>query len=186
MVRDTFLDALLFVVSLVSLVFALGEQFGWWDELTGRAIAKIGVARLYSAEGYPKTWIYSDRSEDQAVFDALEKRINRHTSNKTVRNLASQGNRPWLITVGGSPFQLKDLKPGWKSAVYSDVHPVMYIYKVEGSEMGNGKAARVATLGELSKWLENEQANRRFWVISVLIGILSLVVLTIRLTVLGN
>ena len=186
MSRDAFLNALLFVVPLVSLLFALGEKFEWWDTLTGRTAAKKGMERFYSVGGYPKTWIYRDRIEDKAIFNALERRINHRTSNETVRRLVRQGNRPRIITVGGMPFQITGLEPGMKSSVYSEVHPILYIYPIESSEEGKGKAAQVATLGELSQWLENEQANRRFWIVSVLIGLLSLLVLFISLVASGR
>ena len=70
---------------VLMLLFALGEQFGWWDKLTGRAAAKTGLERFRSAEGYPKTWIYKDRMEDRKIFEALEKRINQKTSSETVK-----------------------------------------------------------------------------------------------------
>ena len=59
----------------------------------------------------------------------------------------------------------------------------MYLYMDDdGSGGGQGKTGQVATLGELSQWLEDEKKNRNFWVASIFVGgILSIVILLIRL-----
>jgi hypothetical protein len=61
---------ILFVVPICTIIFALGEQFSWWDSLTGRSKALEEKNRLYSAEGYPRTWIYRNREDDVKVFRA--------------------------------------------------------------------------------------------------------------------
>lgn len=171
---------LLLIAPVGTLVFALGEQFKWWDKLTGRSRALEGKERLYSAEGYPKTWIYRDTDEDKDIFRALERRINRRTSDKTMKKLIEQGIRPHLITVAGEPFQLSGLEPKMKKTIYAEIHPVVYIYKLNEQNRVKEKVAHVTNLGELSRWLEDEKANRRFWVTSFTIGILSLTVLLLK------
>jgi hypothetical protein len=39
---------------------------------------------------------------------------------------------------------------------------------------------QAATLGELNTWLEDQKTTRRFWIVSFLLGILSLVVLYLK------
>ncbi len=45
--------------------------------------------------------------------------------------------------------------------------------------MTNIEASLDRTHTELTKWLEEEKANRRFWIVSLIVGILSLVVLLV-------
>jgi hypothetical protein len=115
--NNTFEQILLSIAPLVTLVFALGEQFGWWDKLTGRSKALEGLERLYSAEGYPKTYIRKDKDEDEAVFRALERRISPRTSDEPIKNLICEGIHPHSITVVGQPIQITGLEPKMKNFV---------------------------------------------------------------------
>lgn len=74
---------LLTLAPSATLIFALGEQFGWWDELTGRSKALEGLEQLNSAEGCPKTFIRRD--EDEALFFALERRISQRTPDELMK-----------------------------------------------------------------------------------------------------
>ena len=171
---------LLLIAPLATLVFALGEQFGWWDRLTGRSKALEGLERLYSAEGYPKTHI--QRDEDRAIFHALERRISPRTSDELMKKRMAEGIVPNAITVVGRPFEVTGLEPRMKSFVYADIHPVVYLYSFEDQNRKHEKVAQVTTLGELTKWLDNEKTDRRFWVVSLIVGILSIVMLFLTST----
>ena len=171
---------LLSLAPFATLLFALGEQVGWWDRLTGRSDAIEGLERLNSAEGYPTTFI--QKNEDATLFRALEKRISRRTSDELMKERIKRGIVPHTTTVAGRPIEITGLEPGMRKFVYADIHPVAYIYSFKERNETKEKLAQVTTLGELTRWLDLEKADRRFWVVSLIVGILSLAVLFLTST----
>ena len=91
-----------------------------------------------------------------------------------------QGVFPHAITVVGRPIQITGVEPSTRSFIYADIHPVVYIYSFEEQNETKEKAAQVTTLGELARWLDNERADRRFWIVSLIVGVLSLIVVERR------
>lgn len=164
------------MISILTILFAIGERFSWWDYLTGREYAVEGLERLRSAEGYPKSWIYRDKKEDKKIFFSLERRINKYSKETKLRQIVKNNIHPTIITVGGNPLIIYGLKPGMMNRVYSSVHPVLYLYFPEKQREGKGKALQVCTLGELQRWLEQEKNALRFWVITILFGSLTVII----------
>lgn len=175
-------EYLLFIIPIITLVYSLGEYWKWWDYITSRAKAIDGYKRLKSAEGFPKTWIYKDKKEDYKIFNALLKRISKRTNNKNIISLKAQKITPTLITIGGVPIIIEGLEPNMKNSVYADIHPVLFIYGVHSSDQhSKGKAAEACNLGDLEKWIEDEKVARRYWIITIIVGLLSLILIYIRI-----
>ena len=52
-------------ITISTVIFAIGEKFSWWDYVTKRKYALEGLERLWSAEGYPTSWIYINKKNDK-------------------------------------------------------------------------------------------------------------------------
>jgi hypothetical protein len=169
----------------VQLAYVVGEHFGAWDRLSGRADALAGLRRLKSGHGYPESWIYDD-AKDQRVFKALASRISRLVTREALKQVLADGHRPSLITIGGSPIALTHLPPQWPAEerrVYVSEHPVIFVFGVtRNEERQKGKAERACSIGDLERDLERERGRRQFWfgtVAIVLIGIAMTLVTTV-------
>lgn len=178
---------LLFIApTLLTIAYAVAEQMGVIDRVFGRKAALEGLRRLKSASGFPASWIYSD-SEDRKVFDALEKRISKRTTEVKIRKALASGVKPTCITIGGAPIVLNGLPDTWQpgqSRVYTSAHPVVYLFGVERSG-GMGKGERACTLGELEAWLSSEKDARKFCLGAVVVGIVSVGLVALRLASTG-
>lgn len=178
---------LLFIApTLLTMAYAVAEQMGVIDRVFGRKAALEGLRRLKSASGFPVAWIYSDAG-DRRVFDALEKRISKFTTEAKIKKVLASGVKPTCITIGGAPILLNGLPDTWEpgqSRVYTSAHPVMYLFGVERSG-GKGKGDRACTLGELEAWLSSEKDARKSWLGAVVVGILSVGLVALRVASTG-
>ncbi len=91
------------LVPFLSLIYACGDYYSWWDNLRGRKTAAEGVQRLASPDGLPDIIIF----DDEAIFEDLLKLILHKTENHKVTDFfkngkfsinknASKSARPWL------------------------------------------------------------------------------------------
>lgn len=166
---------------ILAILYAIAEQVGWMDRVTGRRSALNGLKRMRSATGYPKAWIFNDAS-NACEFAALERRISRRTQEPAIKQALAEGAKPSCILVGGNPVQLTGLPPHWPleyQRVYLPEHSILYMFGVV-AEGGTGKAERVCTIGELEKWLSEEKDARKYKVGALAIGLISLVFLLLR------
>ncbi|MBI1309999.1 hypothetical protein GC176_01740 [bacterium] len=185
------LTVLIFLPPVIALLYAVGEHFGFWDRLTGLNLAREGLIRIRSAEGYPTSWIYSD-SQDEGCFKALESRISRRTKSQAIKNVLADGYRPSLITAAGTPIQIHGVPDIWPQELrwmYLNSHPVLYYFGMSRQDTdaaeGNvqkGKAEFVCTIGELESWLDEERNQRKFWVGTLAISLFSIALLALRLS----
>jgi hypothetical protein len=174
-----------------SLIICLRSEVNrrFWDKLTGRDKATEGLNRLRSAAGYPKSFIYDDE-QDQLIFTALFKRIKKRTTEPNIK----AGHRPSLISTAGQPIPVQGVPPEWSQEerfFYSENHPILVCFGVcrkpsNGVQAHNGKANKACTLKDLDDWLKEEENNRKFLVGTLMVGILSVTLIIIRLSLAGS
>jgi hypothetical protein len=175
------LAALILTPPTLALAYAIAEQLGWMDRLTGRKAAIDGLKRMRAATGFPHAWIFDDES-DKREFVALEQRISRKMQVDKIKKVLAEDVRPSCILIGGDPIALTGIPAEWPleyRRVYLPEHSVMYMFGVTRSG-GKGTSDRVCTVGELEKWLAEEKDARRYKVGGLSIGLISLAFLLIR------
>ena len=177
-------NALLLIAPLVGILYSVGEHFQIWDKLTGRDKAIEGLRRLRSAAGYPISCIYDD-AKDKGIFGALCKRIKRSSPEPNIK----AGHRPSLIATAAQPIPIQGVPPQWSQEekfFYSENHPVLVCFGVyrkpsNAVEGHTGKASKACTLKDLDDWLKHELDNRKFFVGTLMVGILSVSLVIVRL-----
>ncbi len=191
------MEILISVISVaapvVGLIYGVGEHFGWWDRLTGRNAALEAIERLGSVTGYPEGWIFNDQV-DARHFRALERRMARKTTQERVSRVLGDGHAPSLIVMGGNPVAIGGVEPTWEQSArlfYSENHPVMMAFGLARPQDGepdsqHGKICKACTLGELRRWVQAEAEKRRFWVETLMVGLLSIAVALLALRLDGS
>jgi len=183
--------ALLLIAPLVGILYSVGEYFGIWDKLTGRDKAIEGLSRLRSGAGFPKSFIYDD-PQDKVIFEALFRRIRRHSLSQDLR-AALEKEKPSMIAPVGAPFHIQGVPQDWpqdRRAFYSENHYVLVGFGAhrEGSG-GSGKrgvAYPACSLKDLDDWLKEEESKRKFYVGTLMVAILSTSVILLRACMAGK
>jgi hypothetical protein len=156
------------IVPLLSILYGLADIFGWTDYITGRAHATAGLQRLKHGNGYPETYIYHDEKE----FCAMKRSIDRNTRNAQVA-VNNKIQPPSLISVDGGLTRRGPTPPEWPINVDTpESAQIMYIYGQERGK-GGGTATWVGSILEMRQWIETSRNRERFWVMVVMISILS-------------
>lgn len=166
------------IVPVLTLLYGFGEHFSWWDKLSGRTAALAGWQRLMSNKGYPVSWIYSDEPE----FLPLEKIINRWTTSHEAVPVIGAGIHPSLISRSDIQTLTTKVPENWPNPTFvPDTVPVMFLYNVT-REGGQGKVARIGSLGDIRRWIDESRNQERFYVSTVLLSLLSIGVAIIGAT----
>jgi hypothetical protein len=167
---------------IITLIFSLGEFFGWWDCLSGRKKAIEGFDRLRFAHGFPKGFVYDD-DQDREIFDALVKCISKNTRDEALRKMLDKGKRPSVIVVIGQPQPIIGIPTDWEQPArffYPSEQPIMMGFNWARSNAesidGNQSATvcRVGTISDLREWIDKEKEQRKFWIGTVVVSFISL------------
>lgn len=181
-----YLWLLYFSSPAIGLLYAIIEYTGGFDKLTGRKDALEGLERLRSANGFPTSWIY-DKPEDKGHFNAIYKRIKKNIRDPQLSSIFTSGSKPSLIVTAGQAIRIDGVKPEWEQGMrsfYSEQHPVLVIFGDVNEDGGitKGKAERACSLKDIDDWLRDEKENRKFCLGAVVLGLLSISVLALRLS----
>jgi hypothetical protein len=166
----------------LAVLFGTAEHLGWVDKLTGRAAACEALERLNSTAGHPTSWI--EKNGDGRHYRAIEKRISRLTRSRKLRRVLNEGRQPNFITSAGQPLELTkvpDLWPQEHRFVWLPNTPVMYIFGDASTEKVQ-KGERACSLAEIEDWLKNEKDSQRYMAGVVVLGLISIALLTARLS----
>jgi hypothetical protein len=167
------------IVPILSIFYACGDYFAWWDNLSGRLIAVEGLKRLSSPKGFPEIII----SDDEAIFRDLFKFIVQKTDNNKICERLRNGKSPSaIVRIGGtlSPDVGSNLPPDWpnpKFAPASSPIAVVYNYRKPYGKIESANIEAVGNLGNLRDWIADSRNSERFYVASLLLGLLSVVVI---------
>jgi hypothetical protein len=174
------------LVPVLSLIYATGEYFEWWEKLSGRKLATQGIERLASPKNYPTICIFSDEEE----FVPLLKYITSRTLNRNVIQNYKAGRSPSaVVRVGGA---MKP--PGFEGNIQLDLpnpdfvpdsSPVVVLYDYSRNDYPKstrGKMQPIGQLRDLREWIRDCRNTQGFLVAALLIGILSVVVVILDVT----
>jgi hypothetical protein len=179
---------LMLCAPLIGILYSIGEHFKLWDRISGRDKAIEGINRLRSGAGYPVCFIYND-SQDSEIFDALYKRIIKNTTKDNIKGAIRSGHKASLIATIGQPIPITGLPEIWPQEerfFYSENHPVLIAFDVvrnPSKELGNrtnGKGDKACTIKELDDWIRKEESNRKFYIGTLMVGILSISLIVLR------
>lgn len=163
---------------LSAFVYKILEYYGFWNFITGRKYALKGVERLKSGKGYPSSWIFNDE-KDKIEFNALYRRIVKKTKNDDLKKMITKKQRPSLITIGGSPIEIRGVVPEWpleQRISYIGNYPVMLVFGVPRIG-GKGSGVRACSLEDLERWIDDEKRTWDFWAGVVVLSVLSIVIM---------
>ena len=179
----TFENSLIFAAPLLAMLYRVVKQFGVWDKLAGRDKALQGLNRLKSAAGYPVNFIYASNQQESRVFEALLKRIKKHSKESKIRDVLDDGFHPYLIATAGDPIEIKGVPSDWSQEAkffYPDNQPVLVVFKIpknsDENDSKNDKGDKACTLGELDTWLSQEKDQLDFCIGVILFGFASIVI----------
>lgn len=163
---------------ILVLIYGIFDFLGIVDQVTGQKNIERGIERLIYGKGFPESWIYDNETE----FDSLNKLIMKNTYNSILNQDFFKKNQPWFITVAGyEDNSIKGLPSDYfydDLYIRSDVTPVLTVYRF--GEEGQGKAAWVGTIGDLKKWSKSRKDSERFWILVILISLLSIINLALE------
>lgn len=172
------------LIPVLSLIYACGDHYSWWDHLRGRITAAEGVQRLSSPNGFPDIMIF----DDETIFEGLLKLILHRTKNEKVVDLFKNGTSPTaIVRVGGTlrPDVGDNLPLEWpnpKFAPTSSPVAVVYNYHRPMGTIDGNDIEPIGNLGDLRDWIVDSRNRERFVVSSFLIGLLSIAVVVLDLT----
>jgi hypothetical protein len=175
--------ALFVAPPVIAVAYGLLEHFGLMDRWTGRGDALKGLKRMQSAAGYPVCFLYDDQADSQ-LHKAVWRRISRRVTGLP-RDASNALLCPSCICTAGQPVVLVGLQDDWPQEqrfIYTSQHPVVLMYGITRAG-GTGKLQRACSLGELEKWLSEEKESRKHWVGGAAIGLVSVGLIVLRLSV---
>ena len=161
------------LVMVLTLIYAVGDHYTWWDNLRGRTAVLQSWDRLtYSRGGEP-------------LFDALSNFIADRSRSDSLRIQQQKGLYPTAIArLGGTQTpDIGDHPSGWpefREALQTS--PIVFIYGYTRSQMANGEGSHGAktffacTLRDLRDWVNESRSREWFLVSTLFIGLLSLAV----------
>ncbi len=174
------------LIPILSLIYACGDYYSWWDNLRGRKTATEGVQRLSSPKGFPDIIIF----DDEPIFEELLKLILHKTNNQKVINLFKDGTSPTIIVrIGGTlrPDVGDNLPPKWPNPKFApDSSPVAVVYNYHSTAgtfpIHNDDMEPIGNIGDLRDWIVDSRNGERFIVSSLLIGLLSVAIVVLDFT----
>jgi len=170
------------LIPLLSFLYAVGDYGQWWDKIRGRTSAAKGVKRLASPYNFPDILILKDQEE----FENLLCVILARTENVEVKKLYKKNISPSaIVRIGGTlkPDVGDDLPEGWPNPKFApDSSPVGFIYDNPASKNSlKGKNIKpIGNLRDIRNWINESRDRERFIVLTILLGILSIVVATLE------
>lgn len=165
------------LVPVLGILYGAGDFFHIWDQLTGREYALAAYERFSSNKNFPTIIIHDNEPEFMGVYRFI---VN-HTGSVEVRELHSKKIFPQhMVRVGGTMGHdiEKDSPKTWPSPRFvPEASPVAFIYpKVSDKDV----IFRVSSVGEIKQWAEKSRETERFWVTTILIGLLSIIMVVIE------
>ena len=165
-------------VPLLALSYGTGDHFRWWDDLRGRTSAVAGLNRLARGEGNER-WLYAHEPE----FSALQRVINSRTENRNIARKVEAGVHFSAITRPATEVLKTGVPESWPNVNFvPETVPVMYVdvlIRKEGMNLFPNphrvdNTEWVGSVGDVRRWIEDDRNRERFWVSTVLIGMLSI------------
>jgi hypothetical protein len=147
-------------------------------------LALQGVNRLASPRNFPDIIIFNDETEFKYLFSFIISK----TDNHEVIQLTRKGIRPTaIVRVGGTlkPDVGDNLPDGWPNPKFApDSSPVglAYNYSRPPGAINRDNLKSVGNLGDVRQWINDSRNRERFFVATILIGILSVIIVILDIT----
>lgn len=165
---------------MLSLLYATGEYLQWWERLSGRYLALRGIERLYSSQNFPEILIFADDPEFRPIFKLIISKTNKPVT-------AQNSDMPSAITRVGGPLRPQgwgaNLPPDYPNPDFiPNSSPVVLLYGYDKKDYpripkeAGARLVPVCQLRDLDNWIRESRDEQQFWVSTLLIGILSVIV----------
>jgi hypothetical protein len=166
----------------INIAYATGTYFGLWDEWSGRKDLESVYEQLSSTKGLPNVALSASDPRFKAVYKfALE-----YSVNDTLQQMHREGKDPAFIMRFGGAFKpdLGDPYPGWPTFDYAlPTSPVVAVWNYSEADlkslapMSREQIKLVSTIRELLDWTRRSRSTEQYWIVSILVGLLSALVI---------
>jgi hypothetical protein len=156
-------------VPTLTFAYGAGSFLGWWDHLLGRTALAAAYERLKSP-GYPKAFVFVGEPEFQALLEwaivnGTDPGFRENTRNQVI---------PTGFTRAGGAELVAPMPEDQKAVFVPDSSPILALYNYTPSDFKQGTAQPVGSLGDIPRALARSQSREQFYVTTVLLGVLSL------------
>ena len=178
--RKSVIKAIPLIIVIITIFYLIGDNYMWWDKISMRnEITKIWEKLSYTRGG--RRIIFLSSEEDYKVFykfldDNFD--LGKKKKEKNFNNEYSA-----IARLGGTLDQaLYTVIPeGWpKMRWATQTSPIIYINGMKIVDKNKGFSIEnvlyITSLGEIRECIEKNRNSERFYIMSLLIGLLSLVV----------
>jgi hypothetical protein len=162
----------------------MGSYFTWWSKISGRSQALIVWQKLSFSPGYPKNIIF----DNDPIFGTFLNFACHYTPNDSLVKLINSGIFPSAIARMGGTLKSAintDIPEDWIDLRYApQTAPVVYIfnYPPPGTKsIDKDNVLYLCTLGEIKDWELKSRNKEQFFVLTLLIGSLSILLVITEL-----
>lgn len=173
------------IIPIFAISYGIGDTYGYWDAISGRKDAIIGLNKMLNGDGYPNAWIYYNEDE----FRPLLSRITRHTYNLDLKDTFNENYFYYLIAIDGSLAKRPSVPDSYPQKTFIPSNSYILVSFKErsaefldslatGDTLNNfkGYAQWACRAEEFRLWIQEERNVERFWMSVVLISALSIVI----------
>jgi hypothetical protein len=158
-------------VPFLGLAYGVGDNRGWWDDVTGRSQISEAIERIASPDGFPVAFIYAV----DPAFEPLERFISQRTRNREVKRRFQAGHRPRLITRAGGGERTIPVPKGWPKFIsVPGESPIIYSYDANPPNQIGRDILWAATLEQARSWIQRSRSTEQMWFTVILLGVLSI------------
>jgi hypothetical protein len=157
-------------VPILTLIYGVGDHYGFWDYARGRTAIIRSLDRLASGEGYPVSFI----QQSDPDFYPLYRFIKQRTTNRDISTPMLAGRRSITITrLGGGERVIPTPREFPKTVIVPMESPVLFVYDLSESSSPRSAYAQVATLRKIDEWIKATRETELMWVTVVLVNFLA-------------
>lgn len=173
------------LIPFLAICYGVGDTYGFWDDISGRNDAIIGLNKMLNGDGYPEAWIHYNEDE----FKPLLRRIKKHTYNPDLKDVFNENYFYYLIAIDGGLARKPSVPENYPQKIFIPSYSYILVLFIEksiefldslatGKELHNfeGYAEWACRAEEFRQWIENERSVERFWVSVFLISTLSILI----------
>ncbi|MBN1971129.1 MAG: hypothetical protein JW870_17315 [Candidatus Delongbacteria bacterium] len=173
------------IIPIIAIGYGIGDTYGFWDQISGRADAVIGINKLLNGDGYPEAWICYNEKEFKPLFN----RIKRNTYNAVLKESFNGHYFYYQIVIDGCLAQKPTVPSTYPQKLFIPSYSYILVIFLEkndelfdslatGNEFKNydGFAEWACRAEEFRIWIQNEKNIERFWVSVFLLSGLSLII----------
>jgi hypothetical protein len=183
----TWMKVMAFLIPVLAVFYGVGDEYKWWDYLTGRTAVLEAVERFATAEATPGVIIF----DDEPLFKPVERIIHKRASYPKLKEHYQKQEVPTVVCRLGQTMgaYIGKRNPGWPDETFApdssviaiafDYSKAQYVADNSSHQAVQGEWEPACRLGDLKRWVDESRQRERFWVAIIATSLLSLIVATL-------